>query len=266
MRIAIPANLYKSMNILEKKAMEHELTIATEIQANLLPKMIPKPPGLDIGAYYRPSKEVGGDYYDFIMIDDSHLGLIVADVSGKGIPGSMVMTKTQTLIRMEADRGANTSPADTLKHVNRLLARDIRKGMFVTAMYMILDLKTFELTVTSAGHNPLMVHRVDGKVEQINPSGIALGFDKGTLFDRTVKEEKVVLNRGDRFAAYTDGVVESMNEQKEEFGDERFIILIKKLAKRPSNEFVQVIAQALDEYKGAAEQHDDITLVTVRRT
>ena len=252
-------------NELEKKAMEHELSIATDIQSNLLPKVIPKPPGLDIGAFYRPSKEVGGDYYDFIMIDDDHLGVIVADVSGKGVPGSLVMTKTQTLIRMEADRGANTSPSDTLKHVNRLLARDIRKGMFVTALYCVLNLRTSQMQVCSAGHNPLLIYRSGGAVEQFNPSGIALGFDKGALFDRSIKEEMVLLSRGDRIVVYTDGVVETMNQEKDEFGDERFIELIKKLSASASDAFVTSVMRELDTFKGEAEQHDDITLVTVRR-
>jgi serine phosphatase RsbU (regulator of sigma subunit)/uncharacterized protein YneF (UPF0154 family) len=248
---------------LERQAMEHDLNIATEIQSNLLPKKVPRIPGFDIGAFYRPSKEVGGDYYDFMQKDEDNLALIVADVSGKGIPGSMVMTMARSLIRMEAER--NSSAADTLIKVNRVLAKDIRRGMFVTALYVILNTKTKSMLVSSAGHNPLLLYRkATGTYELINPNGIALGFDKGPIFERTIKEQKVDLYPGDRFVMYTDGVVEAMNEESEEFGDERFFKLVAQLADKDSNQFVNMITRALDEHKGTAQQHDDITLASVR--
>lgn len=248
---------------LENKAREHELSIASEIQSNLLPKRIPKIPGYDIAAYYRPSKEVGGDYYDLIKIDDEHLGIVVADVSGKGIPGSMVMTMARSLLRMEAER--NLSAADTLKKTNRILAKDIRRGMFVTCMYIVLNTRTHLLNVVSAGHNPLVLWRQKTrKVELINPNGIALGFDKGPIFDRTIKEEKVKMFPGDRFSSYTDGVVEAMNAENEEFGDNRFYGLCKQLADKDSNRFTNLVVRALDDHQGEASQHDDITMVTFR--
>ncbi|MHC4598578.1 MAG: SpoIIE family protein phosphatase, partial [Planctomycetota bacterium] len=168
---------------IENQAREHDLKIATEIQAGLLPSKIPAIRGYDLDAYYRPSKEVGGDYYDYINIDDTHLGITVADVSGKGIPGSMVMTMARSLLRMEASR--NLSTADTLKKVNKVVARDIRRGMFVTALYLILDIPKRTILVSSAGHNPLIVFRgKTKKLDMVNPNGIALGFDKGPIFDR----------------------------------------------------------------------------------
>ncbi|MBI5366044.1 MAG: SpoIIE family protein phosphatase [Planctomycetes bacterium] len=248
---------------LETKALEHELNIATEIQSNLLPKKIPKIPGFDVSAYYRPSKEVGGDYYDFIPIDSDNLGIVVADVSGKGIPGSMVMTMARSLLRMEAER--NLSTADTLIKTNRILAKDIRRGMFVTAMYMILNVKTRTLLVSSAGHNPLHLWRHKTKSQElVNPNGIALGFDKGPIFERTVKEQRYQLYPGDRFTAYTDGVVEAMNLAMEEYGDDRFFGHCRNLADRESNQFINVVVKDLDEHKGSGPQHDDITLVTFR--
>jgi len=248
---------------LENKAMEHELNIATEIQSNLLPHKIPKIPGLEIGAYYRPSKEVGGDYYDFIQIDQNHLGIIVADVSGKGIPGSMVMTMARSLIRMEAER--NLSTADTLVKTNRILARDIRRGMFVTALYALLDISKRTLLVSSAGHNPMVIYRKStGKYELVNPNGIALGFDKGPIFERTIKETSIQLGFGDRIVLYTDGVVEAMSPTSVEFGDDRFYKMVQLLSEKDSNVFINTIMKSLDEHKGEAPQHDDITLVTVR--
>ncbi len=250
---------------MEAKAMEHELGIAAEIQANLVPKRMLKVPGHDISAYYRPSKEVGGDYYDFIDIDENHCGLIVADVSGKGVPGSLVMSMTRALIRMEAERFKNTSPAQTLVYVNRMLAQDIKKGMFVTALYAILDKQTNKLAVTSAGHNPMLL--IKGKeVIKVNPKGMALGIDKGALFERTISEETLQLVPGDRIVLYTDGTVEAMNEESEEFTDERFEALCQQLSTKDSNSFLNLIVKALDEHKGEAPQHDDQTIVTLRFT
>jgi len=250
---------------LQSKALEHDLAIASEIQSNLVPKRMMKVPGYDISAYYRPSKEVGGDYYDFIQVDDDNEGIIVADVSGKGVPGSLVMTMARAFIRMEAERGKNASPADTLMKANRMLAQDIKKGMFVTALYCILNKRTNEIRVASAGHNPLVVWRAaSNQVELVNPNGIALGFDKGPVFERTVKEVNISLGHGDRIVAFTDGTVEAMNSANQEFGDERFYTLIRDLAPRDSNQMLNLLVKALDEHKGHAPQSDDITIVTLR--
>ncbi len=249
----------------EAKALEHELGLAAEIQANLVPKERPQVPGADAGAYYRPSKEVGGDYWDHFEPGPGHAGFIVADVSGKGIPGSLVMAVTRSLVRMEAERQGNLSPADTLAKVNRLLARDIKKGMFVTALYAILDLRTGRLTVSSAGHNPLLVWRAaTGAVESINPPGIALGFDRGPVFERTIAEQSVDLRPGDRVVMYTDGAVEAMSPSNEEYGDARFGDLVKSLATRGSAEFLDGVVRALDAWEAGSGPHDDLTIVTWR--
>jgi serine phosphatase RsbU (regulator of sigma subunit) len=251
---------------LQNRALEHELGIASEIQTNLVPKSMLKVPGYDIGAYYRPSKEVGGDYYDFIEIDETRSGLIVADVSGKGVPGSLVMAMARAFIRMEAERSRNPSTADTLVRANRMLARDIKKGMFVTAIYGILDRTNHQIRISSAGHNPMILWRArTDDIVLVNPKGIALGLDKGPVFERTISEEIIQLEPGDRVVFYTDGTVEAMNERKEDFGDKRFYDLCRKLAKVESNQFLNLIMKALDEHKGAAPQHDDMTIVTFRR-
>lgn len=249
---------------LEQKALEHELGIAAEIQQNLVPKKMLKLPGFDISAYYRPSKEVGGDYYDFISIDENHTGIIVADVSGKGVPGSLVMSMARAFIRMEAERSHNVSTASTMVYANRMLAQDIKKGMFVTAIYAVLDHATREMCVSSAGHNPLILIKGSGEIRLINPKGIALGFDKGPVFERTITEEKIPLEKGDRVVLYTDGAVEAMNEKNEEFGDKKFEHLCRELTGRESGEFLRLVIEALDAHKGAAPQHDDLTVVTFR--
>lgn len=246
----------------DRKAIERELAIATEIQTKLLPERIPQIPGLDIHSFYLSAKEVGGDYYDFIVIDQTHLGIIVADVSGKGIPGSMVMTMARSLVRLASVR--NVSPGDTFKKVNRILAKDIRRGMFVTSIYMVLNVKTHQLKVASAGHNPLVVFRAEtGEYELVKPQGIALGFDKGTIFDNHIQEVELQLKPGDRICAYTDGVNEAMNDQSEEFGDDRFYNLVKQHARLSSKDFVNAIVQEIEGHRGSAEQSDDITITTL---
>lgn len=249
---------------LENQRISGELNTAKSIHIKLMPEKLPQLPGIDIFTAYQSAKEVGGDYYDFIPIGDAdHLALCVADVSGKGIPGSMVMGTTRTILRMMAV--GNLSPADVLSKTNYHVARDIKRGMFVTCVYCILNVRTREMTVASAGHNPMLVHRAStGKIERIRPNGIALGFDKGPVFNRTIREECIQLHVGDRVVLYTDGVVEAMNEARDEFTDEAFEAFILEQAAASSKDFVRLLIKRLDEHKGEAEQHDDITVTTFR--
>jgi sigma-B regulation protein RsbU (phosphoserine phosphatase) len=252
-----------ALDEVEQKMHDHEMAIAREIQENLLPKQLPKFDGFDLGAYYRPSMDVGGDYYDFLQIDSENLGIVVADVSGKGIPGAIVMTMARSLLRMEGMR--NPSAADTLMKVNRYLTPDIKRGMFVTVMYVVLNTVKRTLLVTSAGHNPMVLWRkATNTCHLVNPNGLALGIDRGPLFDKTIKEQKIQLHQGDRFVLFTDGVVESMNIKQEQLGSHRMYLLVKQYAEKGSNEFSNLIATVLENHKGEAPQHDDITMVTVR--
>lgn len=253
----------EELNEVERKMLDHELAIAEELQANLLPRKVPQLPGYDVSAYYRPSREVGGDYYDFIEIDADHLGILVADVSGKGIPGSIVMTETRALVKSEAVR--TLSPAETLSRVNRVLYHDIKRGMFVTVFYMILQLQKGILSAVSAGHNPMVLWRkASNTCHLVNPNGLALGIDKGPLFEKTLKEQKIQLFKGDRFVLYTDGVIESMNKNSEQFGQNRFYLRCKQLADKSSSEFLSLLVSEVEAHQGEAPQHDDITIVTGR--
>jgi serine phosphatase RsbU (regulator of sigma subunit) len=248
---------------LEQEKVQAELDTAREIQAHLLPSKIPQLPGFDIYQAYSPAKEVGGDYFDFIPVDRENLGVVVADVSGKGIPGSMVMGSTRTVLRMLA--AGNASASDTLAQTNAIVARDIKRGMFVTAIYGVLNVRQKTLTVASAGHNPMVLFRArSGKCELVNPAGIALGFDKGPIFNRTVKEQTIQLYKGDRIVMYTDGVVEAMDERHEEFGDERFYKWVQVNSRGKSRDFVRALLRELEGHRGNADQHDDITIVTVK--
>jgi serine phosphatase RsbU (regulator of sigma subunit) len=246
----------------ERAAIENELSIATDIQTKLLPDRIPQIAGFDIFSYYLSAREVGGDYYDFLVIDQDHLGVVVADVSGKGIPGAMVMTMVRSLLRMASQR--EMSPKETLKKVNRILAKDIRRGMFVTAVYGVLEVSTRTFRLCSAGHNPvLFMSAKSKKIRQIKPNGIALGFDKGRTFDDNITEEVVQLEPGDRMVIYTDGVVEAMDASKEEFGIEKLAQVVHKTAGDTSRACTHEIVSAIESHRGSAEQSDDITIVTL---
>jgi sigma-B regulation protein RsbU (phosphoserine phosphatase) len=226
----------------EVERIEHDLDIAREIQANLLPPKIPQIPGYDLYPFYRSAREVGGDYYDFFPIDGEHLAMVVADVSGKGIPGSMVMATTRMLLRILGPQARTASAI--LQQANSWVAKDIKRGMFVTAIFAVLNVHTRQMSVCSAGHN--------------------LGFDRGPIFDRTLQERRITLEAGDRVVMYTDGVVEAMSPAHEEYGDERFYVFVRDHARMRSKDFVLSLVRELDEHKGSAEQHDDITISTFR--
>lgn len=250
---------------LDARDSEHEMEIASQIQANLAPRSLPVRPGIGMAAYSRPSKSVGGDYYDCFEVEGGRIGFIVADVAGKGVPGSLVMAMTRALIRMEAGRGGSDSPGDMLKRVNRMLAPDMKKGMFVTALYCILTPETGEVMVASAGHHPLIVWRArDDSMEFSAPRGIALGLDGGSLFDASLHEEGVHLAEGDRVVMFTDGAVEAMDPRGEELGDDRFRELCWRLATEPSDRFLARIVEAIDAHRAGSALQDDLTIVTFR--
>ena len=248
----------------EKQAlkMESELNMAGEIQFNLLPAELLPIPNTDIFAAYQPAKEVGGDYYDLFQIDDTHYGLIVADVSGKGIPGSMVMATTRTILRFAAKN--NISPVDTMIKTNSMVAADIKRGMFVTAFYLVFDSEQQTIECSSAGHNPMVLYRSGGEIELVNPNGIAIGFDKGAIFSKTIKSEHIQLYRGDRVVMYTDGIIEAMSGNRDEYSDRRLYNFIKNNNDLDSHEFVHKLLEDVEAHQGSSVQHDDITVLTFR--
>ncbi len=250
------------LNEKESNRLESDLAIAREIQNNLLPMQTPRVRGLDIFTSYRPAKEIGGDYFDFLPIDDSHMGLVIADASGKSIPAALVMSNTRAILRFAAP--GNTSASDTLTRVNAILSVDIPKGMFVTAYYVLLDPLNGSMLCASAGHTPLLIARGDGSVELLNPGGIALGFDSGPIFERSIREQKVKLTSGDRVLLYTDGVVECVNPVGEEYSDRRLREFLRRNRALSSHDFVGALMADLDRHRGAADMRDDTTIVTFR--
>ncbi len=247
-----------------QKALEHELNVATRIQSRLLPSKDPELPGFDLASFYESAKEVGGDYYDFIQIDEQHWGLVVADVSGKGVPGSLVMTMTRSLLRL-ASRDC-LSPAETLHEVNSCLSADMNPGMFVTTVYMIVDVRTREVRLSRAGHNaPVLYSRRHNKIVRIHPKGIAIGLDKqGSLFRSQLETQRLTLHTGDVLVLYSDGIVEAKNVDGEDWGDAKLDALVKANHDRSARAIVDAILDDVHRHSAGAEQSDDITLLVLR--
>jgi anti-anti-sigma factor len=252
-------------NVVEQERLQKEMQVAQEIQHTLLPKRVPEIGGYDIASYYKAAKEVGGDYYDFVKVDDDTLGVVVADVSGKGVPGSLVMTMIRTALRMEA-RG-NYSAAEVMARMNDFVTEDMKKGMFVTIFYSILDSKNRIISYASAGHNPMILYRAEtDETYFLNPRGFPVGISlpDDTLFRRSIDVEKIKLKKDDMLVIYTDGVTEAMNENRDQYGEERLIELIKASGKLSPQEFIDRLSEHIKEFTGDQPQNDDITVVAIK--
>lgn len=252
--------------MIEQEKAAYELSLAQEVQRQLLPAEAPVIPGYECAAHYQGAKAVSGDYYDAFPLGNGLWGLIVADVSGKGVPGSMVMAVTRTILRLVAGKHGPRA-AETLKETNRLIAKQIKRGMFVTAFYAVLDERSGVLVFSCAGHNPMLVYRAGRRaVEAATTKGIAIGFNDGPIFDRTAQEGRLQLAPGDAIVLYTDGYPEAMNESGEEYGEERFYRLFAGAGHLPSTQMIAALNEDIAKHRGAAEQSDDLTMLALRRT
>jgi serine phosphatase RsbU (regulator of sigma subunit) len=247
-----------------QRALEHDLSVATDIQTRLLPSTVPEIEGLDISACYVSAKEVGGDYYDFLSIDPEHLGVAVADVSGKGIPGSLVMTMTRSLLRMAAT--GETSPARTMELVNRFLTPDMNQGMFVTLLYFVIGIPAREVRLVRCGHNaPLLYNSRVEKLINLQPRGIAVGLDReGSIFRAELQVQRFTLQPGDVLLAYTDGVVEAKNADGADYSDGRLKEVFAAHASGSAAQIIEAIVKDVARHRHGAEQSDDMTLVVIK--
>ncbi|MFA4987173.1 MAG: PP2C family protein-serine/threonine phosphatase [Candidatus Brocadiia bacterium] len=243
--------------------LQDDMSLAGEIQQMLLPQAMPKVPTIDLYPYYQAAGQLGGDYYDFIPVSPTHLGVIIADVSGKGITGSMIMAVFRSELRRFAENEMSTM--EVLKKTNELLSRDIPRGMFVTSYYLVLDIPKNEINFSCAGHTPMVIYRAtSGSIELVKPGGMALGFDTGIVFNRNIQQHRILLRPGDRVVFYTDGVIEAMNRRGEKFGENRLYRFIKENADQTSKELVSGLRDELDTFRAGAEPSDDVTLVTFK--
>jgi serine phosphatase RsbU (regulator of sigma subunit)/anti-sigma regulatory factor (Ser/Thr protein kinase) len=253
------------VNLMEQQKLQKELQVAQEIQQMLLPSDFPKVEGYEIASFYEAAKEVGGDLFDFVEVDNDTIGICVADVSGKGVPGSLIMTMIRTALRLES-RG-NKNPADVLARVNAFVADDMKRGMFVTMFYMVLDSRNRIIHYASAGHNPMILYR--GSTKQtyyLNPSGFPVGIqlpDPG-LFAAKIETDSIRLREDDILVLYTDGITEAMNSQRDLYREERFLEAIRNNAHLDVAEFIKSINEDLKNFTGGAQQNDDITFVSIK--
>ena len=253
--------------LVEKERLEQELNIAMQIQQTLLPKELPDVEGYDFGAIYSSAREVGGDYYDFMKIQGNghqRIAVVVADVSGKGVPGAVVMAVTRSILRASAVDAAD--PAEVLKSTNAILYPDIKRGMFLSMFYGLLDAETGKMDFSGVGHNPTLVYRaVTRSIESIRCRGLALGLRDGKVFDRLVESKQIDLKSGDIFFQYTDGIQHAMNSKNERFGMDRFLSCIREYSGLPAQILVDKVLERVIEFSVGCPQFDDITLVAVKR-
>ncbi len=252
-------------NVVEQERLQKEMQVAQEIQHALLPRRFPDIEGYDISTVYRAAKDVGGDYFDFVQIDEDILGIIVADVSGKGVPGSLVMTMIRTALRLEA-RG-NYSPTDILAKVNQFVTDDVKRGMFITIFFITLDSAKRTISYASAGHNPMILYRKDSNsCYFLNTRGMPLGITlpDSVSFEESLEYDRLKLKKDDMLVIYTDGITEAMNKAGEQYGNDRLIEFIKKHAELSPEEFTKKLDTDLSKFTGGAPQGDDITLVVIK--
>ncbi len=248
----------------EKRAMEGELRNAREVQRILLPQADPVVPGFRISGTNLPARIISGDYYDYIELGDRKFGIVIADVSGKGVPAGLLMAMCRSALRSVAP--GETSPSKVLAAVNRQLFPDIREDMFISMAYGILDETNGKLTLARAGHDPALLYRKGtGKVELLRSPGLALGIDSGAVFERVTRDQEVDLKSGDCVLFYTDGVKEAVDFRDEEFGMERMSEGFRMSAPLGSEAVLTRMQEELTQFTGEGPQMDDITLVAIEK-
>ncbi len=246
----------------EKERMSGELNIAANIQMRMLPLTFPRFPehkDIDVWAKLRAAREVGGDFYDFFFIDETHFGFVIADVSGKGAPAALLMAVTKTLLKANAQDV--TSPSIILERINNELSENNDDCMFITLFFGVIDVTTGMMTYTNAGHNPPHLLKVDGKVTILSEvHGPMVGVMSGIKYE----QEQLCLEVDSKLILYTDGVTEAFNKSNEAFGDDRLLAHIEKSHKLGTKYIVNSIFDAVDQFAGNAEQSDDITVFCLR--
>jgi predicted ester cyclase len=245
--------------ISERERVEQELQVARRIQHALLPKEVPDLEGWQISPLYRPAREVGGDFYDFLELEDGYLGLVVGDATGKGVPAALVMAATRSTLRAVA-QGSN-SPGEVLRRANDPLVMDIPPNMFVTCFYAILDPESGGLSYANAGHDLPYLHRRSGEAEELRARGMPLGLMPGMSYE----EKETILEADEAALFYSDGLVEAHDPKGEMFGFPRLRALVSEHGEESA--LGDFLMEELYSFVGEGwEQEDDITLLTLKRS
>ena len=244
---------------LEKERLARELAIAREVQRRLLPQQIPRLPNLNVVATSIPAQEVGGDYYDLLLLDDNYLAFIVADVAGKGTSAAFYMAELQGIFRSLSR--LTPEPTQFLTHANHALADTLERTAFISAVYGVFDFKAATLTLARAGHTPPVLLRPDQPPRLLRLQGLGLGLDRSGLFLQTLEPCTLTLMPGDRLILYTDGLIESRNSYGEPYGYERLLQLLTAHADQNAEALHTLILEALQQFTGRPVYDDDLTLV-----
>jgi sigma-B regulation protein RsbU (phosphoserine phosphatase) len=241
-----------------KNRIEDQLQVARDIQKSFLPRVPPSYPGFDFDAINISSEEVGGDYFDFIPIVDHQLGITIADVSGKGLPASLIMASYRASLIAEIRN--NYALRTVMRKVNNLIFESVERGNFVTAVYGVLDTRNRVFTYSNAGHNPPFILRKSGEVESLADGGLILGI----VPERQYQECPVQFKPGDIMVMYTDGVTDTENDKGEQFDIERLVELVRKNRRLPAKGIRAKIVDEISRFRSDSYQPDDLTLVIVK--
>jgi len=243
----------------ERQRIEQELRVARLIQQTLLPKTLPELPGYDVAVYYQPAREVGGDFYDFLELEDGRLGLVVGDVSGKGVPAAIVMAITRTMLHASYRLGS-PAPGEILEQVNNILYPDIPRDMFVTCLATLLDSRTGRLQYANAGHDLPYLRHAEG-VSELRATGMPLGL----MPDMRYEQKEIMLKPGESVLLYSDGLVEAHDPRREMFGFPRLQGFVG--AHPGGATLIDFLLAELERFTGEDwEQEDDIVLLTLQRS
>jgi serine phosphatase RsbU (regulator of sigma subunit) len=252
----------------EKKRLEEELRIAHEIQMSLLPQGPLVMPGLSVTALCVPAREVGGDYYDFLPLGDDRVGVLIADVSGKGTSAALYMAELKGLMLSLSE--IHSSPRALLVAANRIIKQHLDSRSFITMTYAVIDMRARTMTYARAGHTPLIYApgpdaRTHG-VQILAPDGMVLGLtlDDGEMFDRLLVEATIPLLPGDLYCFFTDGISEAMNTRDDCFGEARLGQLVQAHAQLPSDQLRERVLREIAAFVGDAPQHDDMTMILLK--
>ena len=244
--------------------IKQELQIARKVQQSFLPLETPNVPGLDVFAICKPAYETGGDYYDFIELDDKKLAITIGDVSGKGIQAAFYMTFTKGVLYALCND--YTSSVEVLCRTNKMFRKNAAKGTFISLIFGIFDAEKSMFRFSRAGHNPLLYfNNKEKKLHIYQPEGIAIGMADMSKFSSHISEQSVKMDEGDILIFYTDGMVEAVNRENELFGEERLYQLIKKYNELPSQQMIEKIEEEISIFVDGTDQYDDMTMVVVKK-
>jgi len=252
----------------EKERLEQELRIARSIQMSLLPQGLLSFPGVELTGHCEPAREVGGDYYDFLPLDDDRMGILIADVAGKGTSAALYMAELKGLMLSLSQLHA--SPRLLLIDANRIISKHLDARSFITMTYAVVDVRARTITIARAGHCPLVYvpgpHAACRTAQALQPEGMVLGlqFDAGDIFNRTLDELTLPIGPGDLFLLYTDGISETMNADGDWFGDARLAELAFQHADLSSSDLCDRILGEVKAFAGTAPQHDDMTMLLLK--